>query len=213
MGATHSEVISALESGEPRGVRTALIAHSVDANTVLDPTGRPVLFEAVRTGKVDISRILVSVGHANVNWALDSGVTPLIEACKVGAPPIIEFLITSGALVNQSDKLGFSPLHHAAALGHVDAVRILLAFDATVSANNNFRDTPLHLAARNGHIDVVIELDYAKAKLYATNDSGDTPLDLAIACSKSEVAEYLSDACKRRPVRRMVSIVAWRVQT
>ena len=207
MGTVHSELVTALESGDTRGVRNYIMSTGVLADTVLDRAGRPIVFEAAYQGNIDIVRTLTGVGRASLNGGVETGTTVLVEGVKGGHVAMVSHLVESGAVVNTPDKRGFTPLHHAAMMGFADIVEVLLARGADPSPQNANGDTPLHLAARNGHLACVKALFEGKANSHALNKSSETPLVLAESCLKGDVVDYLRSSMRLPPVR--VRLLRW----
>ncbi len=137
-----------------------------------DPNlGQPI-FRAFSYNKyyvLDVTKTLVHSG-ANVNTAYHDGVCPLmiashyntgfrIKAFQVGYD-LCDFLISSGANLNQTTQYGCTSLMFAARSGDIQIVKLLIE----KGANVNLRD--------NKGMSV---LDYAKTSFYV-KESGDTNL-------------------------------------
>ncbi len=150
--ATHSELVSALEAGDARAIRTAILAHNIRADTVFDSAGRPVLCEAARRGNLAVVQALINVGHASVNARTPAGDMAIFDAVNGGSVAVVEYLCSNGAALDVTDKNGFSPVHLAAMNGNADVLSMLIAKGAPINLESNAKDTPLHLAARNDHV-------------------------------------------------------------
>ena len=85
---------------------------------------------------------------ADVNHANDRGVTPLINACRIGWAEVGMALIEAGADLNRADDDGSTALHCASAVGYTDLIKALLREGAAVNQADTFGDTPVHFAAR-----------------------------------------------------------------
>ncbi len=199
MGATHSDLISALQKGDPGKVRAALVAYSIKADSVRDSSGRTLLCVAAARGNVAVAEALLDAGEAALN-GLPDDTTPLIEAAKEGHLPMIHFLCSRGARLNATDGAGCTAMHHAAACGRVDALHELAGRGAGLSIPNNLKYTPLHLAAKHGELESAQALEALGAQLYAKTDLGETPRDIALACGRVLVLDFLQSAMERRPV-------------
>jgi ankyrin repeat protein len=207
MGTTHSELVTALEAGDARAVRTAILHHNIRVDTVFDAAGRPILCEAARRGNLPVVQALVNVGHGSVNARTPSGDMAIFDAVLGGSVPVVEFLCSSGAALDVTDKNGFSPAHLAAMNGNADVLGALISKGAPINLESNAKDTPLHLAARNGHTLCVKMLVDSDAKLYVRNLSHETPLDLATKCYKAAVMDILEEAQRKRPVSDVIPVV------
>lgn len=84
------------------------------------------LYEAVRANHYQRVAALIDAG-VDVNWRHGSNLNPLMVACGLGFPGIVEQLLNAGADIHTFDSsLGASPLHKAAQSGNVDVARLLL---------------------------------------------------------------------------------------
>ena len=66
-------------------------------------------------------------GGGDVNWTLDSGLTPLLAAASGGHLEIVRFLLEMGADLNHKDSWGQTALDKARAVGASDVVSFLKA--------------------------------------------------------------------------------------
>lgn len=84
------------------------------------------LHEAIRANNYqDVANIIAS--GVNINQRFNSNLTPLMMACGLGLPGIVEQLLDAGADIFAVDSsLGASPLHKAAQSGVVDVAALLL---------------------------------------------------------------------------------------
>ena len=99
-------------------------ACSPTATTPPTATNAPLMI-AVKEGKADVVRALLSGNDVDVNSADGSGNTPLIEASRFGHDEIARALIAHGANLQIKNKAGETALMLAVKNGHDDVVRIL----------------------------------------------------------------------------------------
>ncbi len=83
------------------------------------------LLIAVREGKPDTVKALLSARDTDVNATDENGDTPLIEAARLGHDEIARALLAAGADYKMRDKNGKTPLMLAAVGGHDDVVHVL----------------------------------------------------------------------------------------
>ncbi|ELR16935.1 SPRY and ankyrin domain containing protein [Acanthamoeba castellanii str. Neff] len=137
----------------PRVVAATAIRHRFTA-----------LHEASFLGLVDVARMLLEEGKADVQATDAYQRTALHLAAITGDCDMIKLLFSAGAVLQSTDDCGRTPLHLAAMHGHLAAVQYLVGQESSILARDNnswiiFKDsTPLHLAAARGHTDVVLFL-------------------------------------------------------
>ncbi|KAF9187738.1 hypothetical protein BGZ51_001123 [Haplosporangium sp. Z 767] len=88
------------------------------------------LIIASYNGFVTISRLLITIGHADVNQQDNTQKSALLLASYAGHVEIMIELIEHGANLNTLDQYGWSALMLAAYAGRLDACKLLLAHGA-----------------------------------------------------------------------------------
>jgi ankyrin repeat protein len=106
------------------------------------------LLEAVESGYVNNTNILLNCTNDNCTTDDQYRNTPLIFAARYGRVKVVQALLECGANVERVNAIQDTPLHEAASYGHLNVCRLLLDWGAKVDPVNNLKDTPLHLAAR-----------------------------------------------------------------
>jgi ankyrin repeat protein len=89
------------------------------------------LIRAASDGKTDEARALLAKG-ANVNAMNDSGLTPLMLACRYGHKDAVDLLLDSKADINSSDNYGWTALMWAAANQRIGIMTLLIEHGAFV---------------------------------------------------------------------------------
>lgn len=166
----NTSLIRAIQSDAPDSVKT-LIYSQISANEKND-AGYTPLVVAGQVGNMEIVKLLVEVGRAEVNTPAVYDLTGLISASANGYTQIVRYLVFNGAEIEHEDVLNKTALSHAAENGHLDTVRALLR----VAADPNVIDvngmTPLFLAIQGRHDAVARELIRAGADVFYLDKYG-----------------------------------------
>ncbi|KAF9910216.1 hypothetical protein EC991_007143 [Linnemannia zychae] len=88
------------------------------------------LIIASYNGFLTICRLLISIGHANVNQQDNTKKSALLLASYAGHVDVMALLIEQGASLNTLDQYGWSSLMLAAYAGKLEACKLLLAQNA-----------------------------------------------------------------------------------
>ena len=138
--------------------------------------GRKALFEpfiaAVRHGHPATASIFLDHG-IDINAALPTGHTPLMEAAWRGHVDTVRMLLLRGADIEAVDNNGRTALMHAAQHGRKDCVDFFLRSGAYVGAVDKKGWTAFRSAAASGHVEIAKALLESGAKLQpiALNDA------------------------------------------
>lgn len=104
---------------------------------------------------LEMARALLAA-KADVKKANRLGLTPLLQACRLGYSPIIELLLNAGADPNAASPQGETPLLAASGSGDVEPVKLLIARGVDVNAKESGENqTALMWAAGAGHVQVI----------------------------------------------------------
>ncbi|KAL3106501.1 hypothetical protein niasHT_011878 [Heterodera trifolii] len=136
--------------------------------------------------------LLVQKG-ADVNLADTDGITPLIAASFSGQVDIARFLLSHGAIVEQTDFSGTRfALLGAATEARLEVCRLLVdEWAADVNQETIEGTTALIRASEEGHVDVVNFLIERGANLHHTDMDGYNSLMCAVRNVKTEMARHL----------------------
>ncbi|MHC1704037.1 MAG: ankyrin repeat domain-containing protein [Tenuifilaceae bacterium] len=147
-------------------------------NEMRSKSSNPVqdVFEAIKTGNLDLLRVLIEKNSELLNAKDQNGTTPLHIASSGKQIEIQKFLLEKGADVNAQESDLSTPLHYAAVRNHKEGALLLIEKGADINALDNEKHTPLHLASQNGIMDIVTVLVKSGAKLELKDDYGRTPL-------------------------------------
>jgi len=138
----------------------SLVKRKVDVNATFDVDEKTPLHFACVNKRLDLAKLFVEVGKADVNAVNNIGWTPLHECTNVGYINIMEFLLSKGAAdgINVQDVDGETALHVCADFGHEEAFDLLLKHGADPLLRNKLNQTP---------IDLLLDASYApKLKRY-----------------------------------------------
>jgi ankyrin repeat protein len=118
------------------GRRMDIKARNASNQTLLD--------RAAAKGNVDVVRLLIERGRAEVDSRDMWGWTPLHEACRFGNAEVSRALVDHGANVNASQRncCQWTPTHISAANRYLEIVKLLLERGADTHAINCEGETP-----------------------------------------------------------------------
>lgn len=134
----------------------------------------PVLYIAVRSGRIEIVKLLLSNGASPKSYP---GTVRYARKTEIA-----EVLIEYGADVNWKDENNSSPtaLHFFAAIDHTKLVELVIKHGADVNVTNRAGETPLHQAGREGRLNAAKLLLSKGADLNARSKKNKTPFDCAV---------------------------------
>jgi ankyrin repeat protein len=155
------------------------------------PTGRTVLFTAVREGHLDMIRFLIQDG-AEVNVRDKEGASPLDYAVWVGSLDSVAILLAHGAHLNEPDtKTGATPVNEAAFMGRTEVIRYLIQFHPDLAIPDNRGYSPLDNAIRMGKEDAALVLLEAQPKEQETPQFVGKTMEAAVRKGKPALTEAL----------------------
>ena len=180
---------------------TALLRRGFDPNT-RDPKGQVGLTIALQNGANKAFAALLASRTVNVDARNAQDESPLMIAAIKGNVDAVKALIAREADVN---KTGWAPLHYAASAGspqHAVIISLLLENHAYIDATSPNGTTPLMMAAHYGSIEAVQLLLEEGADPILKNQLGLTAADFALRVSRTESAEKIAAAIRRRQPNR-----------
>ena len=186
-----TSLIRAIKINDADRVRTLLYAHvSVNEKNYAGITPMTVAGEK---GNMDIIRLLVENGKANLNEKSSYGVTPLIAAAAAGQSQAGTYLLQHGADPLAKDDLGKTALIYASNFDDPKTLTDLIAQDKTsVNVPDNAGNTALIYSAQRGYINNVKLLVSGGADVNFRNpSSGLSALSAAVAEGHLPVVKYL----------------------
>ena len=179
----------------------ALLRRGFDPNT-RDPKGQVGLTIALQNGSSKAFAALLASSQVNVEARNAQDESPLMMAALKGNLEAVKALLARDADVN---KTGWAPLHYAASAGsrqHVAIIALLLENHAYIDATSPNGTTPLMMAAQYGSNEAVQLLLDEGADPTLKNQLGLTAADFALRVSRTESAEKIAAAIRRRQPNR-----------
>jgi ankyrin repeat protein len=118
-----------------------------------------VLYQACTESSLDIITLFVDAG-ADVNSKTKAGYTPLFLAVQNKRKPIVEYLISKGARINEKNGLNDdSALHKACYSGSLEMTKTLVEAGADINILDKIGQKPIDLAIGQNHQAVVEYLE------------------------------------------------------
>lgn len=179
----------------------ALLRRGFDPNT-RDPKGQVGLTIALQNGSSKAFAALLASSQVNVEARNAQDESPLMMAALKGNLEAVKALLARDADVN---KTGWAPLHYAASAGsrqHVAIIALLLENHAYIDATSPYGTTPLMMAAQYGSNEAVQLLLDEGADPTLKNQLGLTAADFALRVSRTESADKIAAAIRKRQPNR-----------
>ncbi|KAK3582870.1 hypothetical protein CHS0354_012482 [Potamilus streckersoni] len=117
-----------------------------------DETGKTPLHEAVEKGSLEIVKILIKDGGADVNVRTRRGQTPMMIAVTMGHLEIVKTLHKLGASLNCRDQEGRTSVLLAVNLGRDDIFKYLLEQPCNINAVDNDGNSVFYFAMHSEKI-------------------------------------------------------------
>nr|WP_223158783.1 ankyrin repeat domain-containing protein [Wolbachia endosymbiont of Pentalonia nigronervosa] len=197
--------------GGSKDVIEFFLSKGISVNDITVGDGWTPLHYAAFYDKLDTVKFLIDQGaYIKAKAANDFDKKPMHVAAQGGSKDVIEFFLSKGVNIDDTDQNNCTPLHYAAWQGELDTVKFLVSQGANVNAKDNKGNTPLDLAttipvkiflrqpqlnlinaARQGNLDMVTEYVSKGVSLNAKDDNNRTPLHWAALNDHLNVVKYL----------------------
>ena len=144
-----------------------------------------------------VEKLHVAMGSDILDFRDSDGYTALHRASYNGHLPVVEYLLTVGAIVNSRTNDGWQPIHCACRWNKVEVASLLLQNGAIINSQTNGKQTPLHLASSNINAYATLECLLLHPDLNPSliNDKGEIAFDLASSLSKNAYLFEMVDEC------------------
>ncbi|MEM8660332.1 MAG: ankyrin repeat domain-containing protein [Pseudomonadota bacterium] len=118
----------------------------------LNHLGIPVLYDALKTNRLELLEALYGAGLDLSTPYNQNGYTPLIYACLFCEIVTIEWLLDKGLNVNEQTPMGISAMHVAAQRGELVVTAFLYQLGANIFSQTKHGESPLlvSLTSSNG---------------------------------------------------------------
>lgn len=163
-----------------------------------DLQGVMLLYCAATYGNVKIAELLLELG-ANVNSVTVHGQTPLLIACQMGHPQLVNLLISEGVCTTEKEV---TPLDAAAMIDdfiddyrrtNTEVAKLLVENGANVNAKMHTGGTRIFWAAFYGDIEIVTLLLSKGAETNHITIYGTTLLHYAVNGSSLEIVKLVAE--------------------
>jgi ankyrin repeat protein/uncharacterized membrane protein len=180
---TGSDLVAAVQTGdEPLAARILKAGISPDTR---DPKGRPILFSAIISGRVDIVKLLLSA-HASSNMTDKDWTTPLMVAALFDRPAVTAMLLSNGADPTLANKAGVTALAIAERRGAQDVANLLMS--KLPKGSGPSQEEALLSAIQNDDAKTVKDLLKKGASPDGDNITNKATLPLVLAAFRDEAA-------------------------
>ena len=190
----YKELYTSIEKQKQELVKS-LCKKDIDLNSVPKKIGITPLLAAIKTGNIQIVKILVENGaDVNLESIYDSGyqiISPLFYSILYNNYDISDYLISKGADINCTDKNNDSIFIVKTRMGDDKAILYLIEKGADVALANNEGNTALHFAAQLGYEKILDLIISKQADLKKTNKKGFTALKYAIFQNNTSICRKL----------------------
>ena len=132
-----------------------------------------------------ITKHFIEAKKNEINVHDESGITPLMEACKKDYTDVVEMLLQNGALVNAADHVGETALFHCRS---ENSARLLLRAGAATDIKNIYGEFPCMC---HSELQIMMELVEAGVSINMQDNMGETVLIHAIVKNRLSMAKFL----------------------
>ena len=143
--------------------------------------------------------LLVVFSSLNVTFAQEKRTRTLHDAVIGGDIEEVKSMLSSGADINQKNRMGGTPLHTAIMNRQKAIAELLIAGGADVNAKTNSGQTPLSEAVKSGDKELVEQLIAKKADVNTITGPGENALLLSERSGNAEITDLLVKNGAREP--------------
>ena len=158
--------------------------------TIPAPPPSRVLFEAIKTGNIGITGILLDY-RADIDSKIAGGRGVLHEAAASKHAGLVKFLLSRGADACQLDDENRTPLFDAIESEDIIAIKCLLQNGVDIDAPTVNDRLALHEAARVGNEEIFTLILNRSSKMTSRDKALQTPMDIAKAGGHARIVQLL----------------------
>ncbi len=171
-----------------------LLTKGVSINEKYGSNGFTALYASCSIGSLNIAKVLVDAG-ANVNLKITEGFSPLYVAVLQKHQPVVEYLLTKGASVNEyNGSNGLTALYEACINGSLDIAKVLVDAGADINKRNKQGRTPLIGAVSGKKVRVVEYLLTKGVNINGQGTFGESALFIACEDGRLDLVKQLVEA-------------------
>lgn len=135
--------------------------------------------------------LLVVFSSTNVTFAQEKRARSLHDAVISGDAGEVKSMLSSGADINQKNRMGGTPLQTAIMNRQKDIAMLLIASGADVNVRDNSGQTPLSEAVKIGDKEIIEQLIAKKVDVNVLTRGGENALSLAKKSGNTEIVDLL----------------------
>lgn len=167
------------------------------------PYTEQAFFQAVRTNNHELAKLFLAAGYKPDHIEKDTGLTAVMAAIEAGHLPMVSYLVSQGANLDNTDYQGRTPLDIALKQGNIPILKLLLEHrQRTPDSKDAHGRTLLEQAILAGNISSVRFVIEQGADINVRDIHGNTLLDQMLAAGNQPVAQLLQSLGAKRNVNK-----------
>lgn len=167
------------------------------------PPTEQAFFQAVRTNNQELVKLFLAAGYQPDYIEKATGITAVMAAIEAGHFSMVNYLVSQGANLDNTDYQGRTPLDIALRQGNIPILRLLLDHQ---KRDPNGKDangrTLLEQAILSGNISSVQFVIEQGADIHTKDIHGNTLLDQMLAAGNQPIAQLLQSMGAKRNVNK-----------
>jgi len=161
-------------------------------------TGVPALWIATAMNDLNIIKLLIEIGGANVNYLTESHSTAFRVACFNGNLDICRYLVEHGANFNQARKGNYTNIMVSAYWKHLHIIHYLInELNCDPNQQSEHGRTALHNAVESGSDQIIKYLLEKGVPITRDTQTNLTPLLLAAKNMKLDLMNLFENFCSK----------------
>lgn len=161
-------------------------------DAVMPDGGMRPIHLACHHGHIAVVDFLLTHGFATIADRTTTQLfTPLLRACRSGQLPMVRYLLSKGARVDEKDSYGDTALLSAAMFNQLPVVQYLLTHGSSLKERSTGLHSAVIRAAMNGHLSTVRWLLANGASAQEQDKDGYTPLLCAALHGHVDLVKFL----------------------